>query len=78
VSSHVEGTRLNDLEIKLWTNGQEASLPKDATEKAKCKITYSVLKTPSLQEVFPKSSIGGKEINFMGLHRITDLGDARS
>lgn len=43
-----------------------------------CAYSYVMSQTPLLEEIIPRSVVGGSSVYIFGLHRITDLGDGRS
>ena len=59
-----------NLPINVISNGQQQSL----TNEQGC-FSYLNAYTPIVQALFPASAAGGAFVNFLGIHRITNLGD---
>lgn len=43
-----------------------------------CAYSYAMSQTPLLEEIIPRSAVGGSSVYVFGSHRITELGDGRS
>lgn len=43
-----------------------------------CIYTYTSSRTPVIDEIIPRSTVGSGSIYIFGVHRITELGDGRS
>ena len=43
-----------------------------------CAFSYTSSLTPFIDEIIPRSVVGGDSINIFGAHRISNLGDGRS
>lgn len=61
-----------NLPIIVTSNGQTQSL----TNEQGC-FSYLNSKTPLLQGLFPASAVAGSLIRFLGIHRISNLGDGQ-
>lgn len=66
---------------KRW--GQFVSVEVIGSQKVtctlnECKFSYTDGKTPFVEEIYPRTTVGDQEISIWGRHRITDPGDQRS
>ncbi len=60
---------INNLPVTLISYGTAVTTSYPNT------VYYSNSYTPQLYDVFPSAGYSGSDVNFYGIHRITDLGD---
>lgn len=69
-SDTFQNADIYNLPINVVSNGQQQSL----TNEQGC-FSYLNAYTPVVQALFPASAVAGSYVNFLGIHRITNLGD---
>lgn len=65
--------KLTDLAITIYSKSLSVTC-----NSANCAFSYQNSLTPFIEEIIPRSVVGGDKVYVYGLHRITQLGDGRS